>query len=168
MVVIFLFFREPPCPRDDSIVSSIAVIFIDGRVAHLSFFCFLGLTMSSLSPARHLQTKTSDLTEFFGGNGNFSNQPRRSRKDATTSKNLEVPFDDETASIKKKITRIPLFGRSRKKSNQSTSSSPFGTFVCDSSDLGEPSSASRALSADTRCAGFFFPFHSLFRTNVLI
>jgi hypothetical protein len=40
--------------------------------------------------------------------------------------------------------------------------------VRDSSDLGEVSSASRAPSADTRCAGIFFPFHFLFWTNVLI
>ena len=115
-----------------------------------------GLTMSGLSPARRLRTKTSDLTDFFRGNGNPSNQPRQSQKDVATSMNLEVPSGDETASVKKKITRIPLFGRSRKKSNQSSSSSPFASFVRDSSDLGEPSSASRAPSADTRCVGFFF------------
>ena len=123
-------------------------------------------TMSGLSPTRRLRTKTSDLTDFFRGNGNPPNQPRQPQKDATTSMNLEVPSGDETASVKKRITRIPLFGRSRKKSNQSSSSSPFASFVRDSSDLGEPSSASRAPSADTRCAGISFPLDFLFRTNV--
>jgi len=124
--------------------------------------CFPGPTMSGLSPTRRLRTKTSDLTEFFRGNGNSSNQPRQPQKDVTTSTNLEVPSGDEAASVKKKITRIPLFGRSRKKSNQSSSSSPFASFVRDSSDLGGPSGASRPPSADSRCAGISFPFISFF------
>ncbi|KIM41585.1 hypothetical protein M413DRAFT_27901 [Hebeloma cylindrosporum] len=106
--------------------------------------------MSGLPPARRLRTKTSDLTDFFRGSGNSSTQPRQTQKDITTSMNLEVPSCDETASVKKKITRIPLFGRSRKRSNQSSSSSPFTSYVRESSDLGESSTASRAPSTDTR------------------
>ncbi|KAF8153206.1 hypothetical protein B0H34DRAFT_800434 [Crassisporium funariophilum] len=113
--------------------------------------------MSGLSPARRLRTKTSDLTDFFRGAGH-SNQARQVQKDTTApvqSMNLEVPSSSElegdgVAQTKKKITRIPLFGRSRKKSNQSTASSPFAStsLVRDSSDIGE--APSRTTSTDRR------------------
>ncbi|KDR77310.1 hypothetical protein GALMADRAFT_225426 [Galerina marginata CBS 339.88] len=104
--------------------------------------------MSGLSPSRRLRTKTSDLTDFFRGAGHSSSHARQ--QDAA-SVNLEVPSGDEAGqTTKKKITRIPLFGRSRKKSNQSTASSPFTTssLARDSADIGEQSS--RAASTDRR------------------
>ncbi|KAH9474794.1 hypothetical protein JR316_0013259 [Psilocybe cubensis] len=92
--------------------------------------------MSSASPNR-LRTKTSDLTDFFRGAGNSVAQPRssQSQKDLSST-HLEVPSGDEAS--KKKTTRIPLFGRSRKKSTQSTASSPFASTsgVRESTDTG--------------------------------
>ncbi|KAF5325333.1 hypothetical protein D9619_009588 [Psilocybe cf. subviscida] len=65
---------------------------------------------------------------------------------------LEVPLsgDESTSPTKKKITRIPLFGRSRKKSNQSASSSPFVSSCIgrESSERGDQSSISRGPSVE--------------------
>ena len=80
--------------------------------------------MAGDSPSRRLRTKTSDFTGFFRG------APKE------PSANLEVPSSDTETSSKKRVTRIQLFGRSRKKSNQSTASSPFVPSR-DSSDFGE-------------------------------
>ncbi|PPQ92522.1 hypothetical protein CVT25_010355 [Psilocybe cyanescens] len=112
--------------------------------------------MSNLSPSR-LRTKTSDLTDFFRGAGNSLGQPRhsQSQKDAT-SMNLEVPSGDEMS--RKKITRIPLFGRSRKKSTQSTASSPFVTSsgVRESTETGvHLSRASSSSAVDSRSTASF-------------
>jgi len=112
--------------------------------------------MSGLSPSRRLRTKTSDLTDFFRGSTISSPQLQPTQKDPTTSTHLEVPSGGEATSIKEKITRIPLFGRSRKKSNHSSSSGPFTsstTHKRDSSDLGELSKTSRIASTETRCVG---------------
>ena len=76
--------------------------------------------MAGSSPSRRLRAKTSDFTGFFRGAGHSSGQTQKE-----PSVNLEVPSSDTEASPKKKVTRIQLFGRSRKKSNQSTASSPF-------------------------------------------
>lgn len=120
--------------------------------------------MSGVSPSRsiRLRAKTSELTDFFRGSGHSTGQPQRTRKDSMTgpSQNLEVPLSgDESATGTKKITRIPLFGRSRKKSNQSAASSPFASSCInrESSDGGEQSSASRGPSTD-RCVQLFFTF----------
>ena len=89
--------------------------------------------MAGDSPSRRLRAKTSDFTGFFRGAGHSSNQTQKE-----PSVNLEVPSSDTEASSssKKRVTRIQLFGRSRKKSNQSTASSPFVSSR-DSSDFGE-------------------------------
>ncbi|KAF9559796.1 hypothetical protein CPC08DRAFT_763108 [Agrocybe pediades] len=113
--------------------------------------------MSSLSPnptPSRLRTKTSDLTDFFRNTGP-SSYPLP-HKESSTSAALDVPSGDE--SSKKKITRIPLFGRARKKSNQSTNSSPSTTTnttyrARDSADVvREPSSRVLGSSADRRPA----------------
>ena len=124
--------------------------------------------MSNLSPARRLRTKTSDLTDFFRGAGHSSNQARHQDVMlSTSSATLEVPSGDEEGGTRKKITRIPLFGRSRKKSNQSATSSPYvsSTAVRESSDIGEQSS--RGPSPDrfvTAIPTFFnLPFPSMRR-----
>ena len=83
--------------------------------------------MAGNSPSRRLRTKTSDFTGLFRGAGQTQKEP---------SANLEVPSSDTEASPRKRVTRIHLFGRSRKKSNQSTASSPFVSSR-DSSDFGE-------------------------------
>ena len=70
------------------------------------------------------------------------------------AKTLEVPSSDTEASSKKRFTRIQLFGRSRKKSNQSTASSPFVPSR-DSSDFGEL--LVRAASSDRWASQFFIP-----------
>ncbi|KAF8809602.1 hypothetical protein BYT27DRAFT_7187356 [Phlegmacium glaucopus] len=101
--------------------------------------------MSGQSPSRRLRTKTSEFTEFFRGAGHGSSQARQAQKEPSV--NLEVPSSDTETSTKKKITRIQLFGRSRKKSNQSTASSPFLSSR-ESSDVGEP--LNRAASSDRR------------------
>ena len=121
--------------------------------------------MSGLSPSRRLRTKTSDLTDFFRGSTNSSSQLRPIQKDPATSTHLEVPSGDEATSVKKKITRIPLFGLSRKKSNVSSSSNLFAssTLVRGSSDLGDLSSTGRVTSTDTRCVRVF---HFLVGTNI--
>lgn len=95
--------------------------------------------MAGDSPSRRIRAKTSDFTGFFRGAGHNSSQTQRE-----PSVNLEVPSSDTEASLKKRVTRIQLFGRSRKKSNQSTASSPFVSSR-DSSDFGE---IVRAASSD--------------------
>ncbi|KAF8161707.1 hypothetical protein BJ912DRAFT_1099764 [Pholiota molesta] len=119
--------------------------------------------MSSASPSRGLLAKTSDLTDFFRGGGHSSLQARHSNNDISTttrsSMALEVPSSCDEGAVaavptKKKITRIPLFGRSRKKSNQSATSSPFassggGRYSSEGGEL-EMSSASRGPSTDRR------------------
>jgi len=73
-----------------------------------------------------------------------------------TSMDLEVPSGGEATSVKQKIMQIPLFRRSRKKSNQSSSSGPFtSSYTRDSADLGELPKTSRIASTDTRCVGLF-------------
>jgi hypothetical protein len=87
--------------------------------------------MAGDSSSRRIRTKTSDFTGFFRGAGHSSNQTQKE-----PSVNLEVPSSDTEPSSKKRVTRIQFFGRSRKKSNQSTASSPIVTSR-DSSDFGE-------------------------------
>jgi hypothetical protein len=130
--------------------------------------------MSSASPSRGLLAKTSDLTDFFRGGGHTSLQARHSNNDISTttrsSMALEVPSSCDEGAVaavptKKKITRIPLFGRSRKKSNQSATSSPFassggGRYSSEGGEL-EMSSASRGPSTD-RCVLTFFADTFLF------
>ena len=107
--------------------------------------------MSGQSPSRRLRTKTSEFTEFFRGTGLGSSQARQE-----PSVNLEVPSDTD-ANSKKKITRIQLFARSRKKSNQSTASSPFVSSR-ESLEFGEL--ASRPASSDRSVR--FLLIYSLF------
>ncbi|KAF9530595.1 hypothetical protein CPB83DRAFT_892559 [Crepidotus variabilis] len=96
--------------------------------------------MSGHTPAQRLRTKTSDITDFFRGGGQSSTQ---SRRDSTGPTSLEVPpSDNEGGTGKKKITRIPLFGRTRKISTASTSSSPYT-----STSNVRPSSETAALSS---------------------
>lgn len=129
--------------------------------------------MSSASPSRGLRAKTSDLTDFFRGGGHSSLQARHSHNDISTttrsSMALEVPSSCDEGAVpmttKKKITRIPLFGRSRKKSNQSATSSPFaasggGRYSSEGGEL-ESASASRGPSTD-RCVLLFFADTFLF------
>jgi len=102
--------------------------------------------MSGHSPSRRLRTRTSEFTEFFRGAAHGSSQAQKAQKaQKEPSVNLEVPSSDTEASTKKKITRIQLFGRTRKKSNQSTASSPFVSSR-ESSDFGE--ALNRAASSD--------------------
>ncbi|TFK31730.1 hypothetical protein BDQ12DRAFT_671642 [Crucibulum laeve] len=82
------------------------------------------------SPAQRIRTKTSDLTDFFRGGHN--SHPRQVQSDTEghtlSTPKLEVPADNEGAGVtRKRTTRIPFLGRTRKKSNQSTASSPFAT-----------------------------------------
>lgn len=93
--------------------------------------------MSSNSPSRRTRTKTSEFTDFFRGAGHNQSQKE-------PSVNLEVPSSDTEANSKKRV-KLPLFGRSRKKSNQSTASSPFVSSR-GSSEYGELST--RANSSD--------------------
>jgi hypothetical protein len=96
--------------------------------------------MASDSPPRRVRAKTSDFAGFFRGAGHSGTQKE-------PSVNLEVPSSDTETSSKKRVTRIHIFGRSRKKSNQSTASSPFvSTRASDSADFGELSV--RAASSD--------------------
>ena len=97
--------------------------------------------MAGDSPRR--RAKTSDFAGFFRGAGHSSSQTQKEPSD-----NLEVPSSDTEASSKKRVTsRIHIFGRSRKKSNQSTASSPFvSTRASDSADFGE--SSVRSASSD--------------------
>ena len=95
--------------------------------------------MTGNSPSPRVRAKTSDFTGFFRGAGHSSSQIQKE-----TSVNLEVPSSDTEASSKKRVTRIHIFGRSRKKSNQSTASSPFVP-ARDSADFGE---LVRAASSD--------------------
>ena len=96
--------------------------------------------MSANSPSR--RTRAKEFTDFFRGAGAAaSSQPQRE-----SSMNLEVPSSDTEAGPKKRITRIQIFGRSRKKSNQSTTSTPFASSSRESSDIGEV--ANRAPSSD--------------------
>lgn len=101
--------------------------------------------MSGQTSTQRLRTKTSDLTDFFRSNGQSSSQ---SRGDSMPQSSLEVPQSDDGGAGKKKITRIPLFGRTRKVSTTSTTSSPYA-----STNIIRPSSettdlSSRAPSAD--------------------
>lgn len=100
--------------------------------------------MAGVSPARRLRTKTSDITDFFRV-GHSATQLRPVQNDLSTSSSmtLEVPSADEGSGLtKKRTTRIPFLGRTRKKSNQSAASSPYAsTGARDSMDVGElPSS----------------------------
>ena len=94
--------------------------------------------MSGNSPSRRIRAKTSEFTDLFRGAGHGAEKPKE------PSVNLEVPSSDTEASAKKRV-KIQLFGRSRKKSNQSTTSTPFVSSR-DSSDFGELST--RAASSD--------------------
>lgn len=96
--------------------------------------------MAGDSPSRRIRAKTSDFAGFFRGAGHSSSQTQKE-----PSVNLEVPSSDTEASSKKRGTRIQIFGRSRKKSNQSTASSPLVS-ARDSADFGELSL--RAASSD--------------------
>ena len=82
---------------------------------HLSALTIGLQLMSGQSPSRRLRTIQKTM-EFFRGVGHGSSQGRQPQKEPSV--NLEVPSSDpESSSSKKKITRIQLFGRSRKKSN---------------------------------------------------
>jgi hypothetical protein len=82
--------------------------------------------MSGNSPSRRIRTKTSEFTDFFRGAGQIQKEP---------TVNLEIPSSDTESTVKKR-GKIQLFGRSRKKSNQSVPSSPFVSSR-HSSDFGE-------------------------------
>lgn len=79
------------------------------------------------SPARRLRTKTSDITDFFRGNGHGSHQSRQVQPGdpqiQVPAPLLEVPAAAQEKEIstspKKRSTRIPFLGRTRKKSTQS-------------------------------------------------
>jgi hypothetical protein len=102
---------------------------------------FVFLPMTGESPSRRLPAETAKFTSFSRGVGHSSSQTQKE-----PSGNLEVPSSDTEGSLKRKVTRIQLFGRSpRKKLNQSTALSPFVSSG-DSSDLGDLSV--RAASSD--------------------
>ena len=101
-----------------------------------SFFLFPPYPMSTHSPSRRIRTKTTELSDFFRGTA----PPSSAQKEPSSSLHLEVPSSDTDVNSKKRV-KIQLFGRSRKKSNQSTASSPVSSSR-DSSEfgtLGEPS-----------------------------
>ncbi|KJA25329.1 hypothetical protein HYPSUDRAFT_199855 [Hypholoma sublateritium FD-334 SS-4] len=110
------------------------------------------MSSSTTSPSRGLRAKTSDFIRGVG----YSVHGRQSQTDlstlSATSMTLGVPSTSGDEGTKKKITRIPLFGRSRKKSNQSSSSSPYASTgtVRYSTEAGESSSTSRDPSTDRR------------------
>ncbi|KAF9054165.1 hypothetical protein BJ165DRAFT_689506 [Panaeolus papilionaceus] len=106
--------------------------------------------MSGISAPRRLRTKTSDLADFFRSTGPSSSSSQQKAPKtidnsvSTPSMMLEVPSQTDDPSSKKKITRIPLFGRSRKKSTHSASERPDVTastsIVRDSADVAYQSS----------------------------
>ncbi|PPQ69055.1 hypothetical protein CVT24_000098 [Panaeolus cyanescens] len=115
--------------------------------------------MSGISAPRRLRTKTSDLAEFFRGGSSSSQQSKSPRvidnSVSTPSMMLEVPGQVDDNSSKKKITRIPLFGRSRKKSTHSASERPFAaastSLVRESTDVtAQSSQSSRPTSSSDR------------------
>lgn len=99
--------------------------------------------MAGVSPARRLRTKTSDITDFFRVGHHSATRPVQNDLSTSSSMTLEVPSADESTGLtKKRTTRIPFLGRTRKKSNQSAASSPYASMGArDSTDVGElPSS----------------------------
>ena len=76
--------------------------------------------MSGHPASRRLRTKTSEFAEFLRGGSSQARQAQRV--------NFEAPGDTE-ATTKKKVTRIPLFGRGRNRI-------PFVSSP-ESSDIGE-------------------------------
>ena len=78
------------------------------------------------------RTMASDISKLFRG---VSSAPHKAEKSVETVSPME---GDKAAPTKKRITRIPLFGRTRKKSNHSSSSSPYAsTNIRASTDVGE-------------------------------
>ncbi|KAJ3927666.1 MAG: hypothetical protein NXY57DRAFT_596660 [Lentinula lateritia] len=75
--------------------------------------------MSGSTPTKRLQLKTSDLTDFFRGS---SSGPSSTPSTGSSSEPpLPVPEDNRLSSSsaspsKKRSSRIPFIGRSRKKS----------------------------------------------------
>jgi hypothetical protein len=99
--------------------------------------------MSGKSP-RRIRPKTSDITEFFR-TSNLSSSSRHPDNDVSTQSQattytLDVPStsSQHPSLAKKKSTRIPFLGRSRKKSNPNASDA--GSASVHESDVGEPSS----------------------------
>ncbi|KAJ2914949.1 hypothetical protein MD484_g5452, partial [Candolleomyces efflorescens] len=99
--------------------------------------------MSGISP-RRIRPKTSDITEFFR-TSNLSSSSRHPDNDVSTQSQatthtLDVPStgSQHPSLAKKKSTRIPFLGRSRKKSNPNASDA--GSASVHESDVGEPSS----------------------------
>ncbi|KAF5323115.1 hypothetical protein D9611_009233 [Ephemerocybe angulata] len=100
--------------------------------------------MSGLSP-RRIRSRTSDITEFFR-TSHSSSSTRHPDNDVSTHSQLstytlDVPStSSQTPSLlKKKSSRIPFLGRSRKKSNPSGSDAD-ALSARESTDVGELSS----------------------------
>ncbi|KAF8655722.1 hypothetical protein AX16_002959 [Volvariella volvacea WC 439] len=72
--------------------------------------------MSSLSPAQRLRTKTSDLTDLFRSGSSLGTRSGSQVQLASALSDQEA----STTSSKKKTSRIPFLGRSRKKSDASS------------------------------------------------
>ncbi|TFK29561.1 hypothetical protein FA15DRAFT_582269 [Coprinopsis marcescibilis] len=107
--------------------------------------------MSGLTPSL-IRSKTSDITDFFrtSHSSGHSRSPANdlSTQSQATTYTLDVPStSSQDALTKKKSTRIPLFGRPRKKSNPSGTDS-----ARESTDIGEiyghPTSTERRLTVE--------------------
>jgi hypothetical protein len=94
------------------------------------------------------RTMASDISKLFRSVSSLQPKPDKITSTASTS-TLETPTTTTVAS-KKKITRIPLFGRPRKKSNHSASSGPYSSsgFVRESTDVAETSSTAPSPERD--------------------
>lgn len=122
---------------------SILLVVFDGGVK-VSFLpsphTRLFIIMSGLSSNQQSRPRTmaSDISKLFRS---VSSSPQKGEKETEAPTSSETPTD-KAGSTKKKITRIPLFGRTRKKSNHSSSSSPYAStsLIRGSTDIGEMSS----------------------------
>lgn len=103
----------------------------------------LNAPMTGLSPTRGLRTNTSDVTDCFRVGYHRSTQPRPISNDLSTASSMTL----EVSGQMKKRMKIPFFGRTRKKSNQSGALRPYAsTGACGSTDVTElPSSGGQSI-----------------------
>ena len=139
-----------------------AIVFVDKSMLPafsflLQVFTFLFKSMAEDSPSHRLHATTSDFTGFFQGASHSLSQTQRE-----PSVNLEVLSTDTEASLRKRVTRIQLFGSSRKKSNQSPMSSAVVS-PHDSSEL-----LVWADSSDRWVSQFFYSSPSLWQYNFIL
>lgn len=97
-----------------------------------SFFLLLSCKLQSsrmsptLTAGTRLKTKSSGLSDFFGGNGLHSNPARHSPKQAPvapSSPELAQRVESSSSSVKSKKSHIPFWGRRKGGNIQSLSPS---------------------------------------------